>query len=53
VSERNYGAFHRQITLPNEVDFDKAEATIELGVLKIRLPKRNSGQTRTIPIRPS
>ena len=53
VRERNYGAFHRQITLPNEVDFDKAEATIELGVLKIRLPKRNSGQTRTIPIRPS
>lgn len=52
VRERNFGAFHRQITLPNEVDLDKAEATIEQGVLKIRLAKRSAGQTRTIPVRP-
>jgi HSP20 family protein len=53
VRERLFGAFHRQITLPNEVDFDNAEATINQGVLKIRLPKRNAGKTRTIPIRPA
>jgi HSP20 family protein len=53
VRERLFGAFHRQITLPNEVDFDKAEATIDHGVLRIRLPKSTAGKTRTIPIRPA
>jgi HSP20 family protein len=50
--ERAFGAFHREITLPNDVDFEKAEADTHHGVLKIRLPKRSSAQTRTIPIRP-
>jgi HSP20 family protein len=53
VRERVFGSFHRQITLPNEVDFDKAEASINHGVLKIRLPKRTAAQTRTIPVRPA
>lgn len=53
VRERLFGAFHRQISLPNEVDFDRAEATIELGVLRIRLPKRTAAKTRTIPVRPA
>src|SRR5262245_31890455 len=26
IRERPFGSFHRQITLPSEVDFDKAEA---------------------------
>jgi HSP20 family protein len=53
VRERLFGAFHRQITLPTEVDFDKAEATIDHGVLQIRLPKRTAAKTRTIPVRPA
>jgi HSP20 family protein len=53
VRERLFGAFHRQISLPSEVDFDKAEATIDHGVLKIRLPKRTAAKTRTIPVRPA
>src|SRR5262249_41246295 len=44
LRERTFGSFHRQITLPNEVDFDRAEATIDHGVLNIRIPKRASGQ---------
>jgi HSP20 family protein len=50
--ERLFGAFHRQITLPDEVDLDNAEADANLGVLKIRLPKRSTAKPRTIPIRP-
>jgi HSP20 family protein len=50
--ERVFGAFHRQVTPPNEVDFDKAEAAINHGVLKIRLPKRMAAKPRTIPVRP-
>jgi HSP20 family protein len=53
VRERLFGAFHRQISLPSEVDFDRAEATIDHGVLKIRLPKRTAAKTRTIPVRPA
>ena len=52
VRERLFGAFHRQITLPDEVDFEKAIADINHGVLKIRLPKRSESKPRTIPIRP-
>ena len=53
LRERTFGAFHRQVTLPNEVDFDKAEAAINQGVLKIRLPKRSAVKPRTIPVRPA
>jgi HSP20 family protein len=53
VRERLFGAFHRQITLPNEVDFDQAEAAVKNGVLTIRLPKRMAAKTRTIPVRPA
>jgi HSP20 family protein len=50
--ERTFGAFHRQVTLPNEVDFDQAAASVNHGVLKIRLPKRIAAKPRTIPVRP-
>lgn len=53
VRERVFGGFHRQITLPNEVDFDKVEASINQGVLTIRLPKQAAARTRTIPVRPA
>jgi HSP20 family protein len=53
VRERLCGAFHRQLTLPNEVDFDRAEAAIKNGVLNIHLPKRTAAKTRTIPVRPA
>jgi HSP20 family protein len=40
-SERNYGAFYRQIPLPQGVDADKATATFNNGVLEvtIQVPK--------------
>ncbi len=53
VRERRLGAFRRQLALPHEVDFDKAQAEANQGVLTIRLPKRITAKPRTIPIRPS
>jgi HSP20 family protein len=53
VRERIFGAFHREITLPSEVDVDCVEADASQGVLRIRLPKRNAAKPRIIPIRPS
>lgn len=37
--ERSYGAFHRVIPLPAEVDSQKVEATFKNGVLSVVLPK--------------
>lgn len=51
--ERRFGAFHRQIMVSNDVDFDAAQAEARNGVLTIRLPRRKSAMPRNIPIRPS
>jgi HSP20 family protein len=37
--ERSYGSFARRIMLPAEVDDEQAEATMNNGVLTLRLPK--------------
>lgn len=37
--ERSYGAFTRRVALPCEVDSEQAEATMQNGVLTLRLPK--------------
>lgn len=42
--ESSYGAFHRSIPLPTEVDEDKIEATYKKGVLKIVLPKSSEAR---------
>ena len=44
--ERSYGTFHRLVSLPAEVDRDKAEAVFKKGVLHVTLPKA-PGPNRT------
>ena len=48
--ERRYGAFMRSLALPAEVDADRAEATVEHGVLKLRLPKAEAARPKTIKV---
>jgi len=38
-SEFKYGEFSRSVYLPNEINADEIEATLEHGVLKIKAPK--------------
>ncbi len=38
-SERSYGSFRREFTLPNGIDLEKLDAKFKNGVLKITLPK--------------
>jgi HSP20 family protein len=52
VQERQFGTFHRQVALSTEVDLDAAHAEIRDGVLRVRIPKQEASQPRTIPIRP-
>jgi HSP20 family protein len=49
--ERMFGSFERRVTLPADVDSDKAEATMNNGVLTLRLPKLAGSRSKTIPIR--
>lgn len=39
LSERSYGAFSRRFRLPENIDTDKIDASLENGLLKIVLPK--------------
>jgi HSP20 family protein len=50
--ERPVGAFHRQVTLTEAVDFDRVQAESKNGVLTVRLPKQEAARPRTIPIHP-
>ncbi|KAL9647339.1 hypothetical protein ABK040_011704 [Willaertia magna] len=49
--ERNVGSFYRSVSLPKTVDFDGIKATIEHGLLKIRVPKKiDSSKILTINV---
>ncbi len=49
--ERLYGMFRRDLTLPVEVDVDKAEATFENGILTLRLPKVEAAKPKRLAIK--
>jgi len=52
VREIRRGSFSRSVTLPNGLEPDKAEATFENGVLRLRLPKAEQVKPRQIRISP-
>jgi HSP20 family protein len=45
------GTFSRSITLPVEIDANRADATFEHGVLRLLLPKAETAKPRKIEIR--
>jgi HSP20 family protein len=49
-SERRFGSFMRQVTLPAPVDESKVNATYKDGVLRIELRRSKSAQPRRIPV---
>ncbi len=48
--ERSYGYFNRTIELPAEVDPDKVDASYKKGILKIKLRKTKSAETKRIKV---
>jgi HSP20 family protein len=52
VQEIRRGAFSRSLTLPQGLEPDKAEATFENGLLKLRIPKAEQLKPRQIKIAP-
>lgn len=52
VREISQGTVMRSVTLPNGLEADKAEATFEHGLLKLRIPKAEQLKPRQIRIQP-
>jgi len=50
LKECHYGTFSRSITIPVEVESDKASATFENGILSLNLPKAEEVKPRQIKI---
>lgn len=50
LRERRYGVFVRSLTLPSRINYDKAQATYERGVLTLRLPKSEELKPKKITV---
>ncbi|MBL8133656.1 MAG: Hsp20/alpha crystallin family protein [Anaerolineae bacterium] len=51
IREMRYGRFARSLTLPDEVKADKAEASLENGVLTVTLPKQKESHAQKIAVK--
>jgi HSP20 family protein len=51
IQERHYGRFSRRLRLPQDINFDTAEANYENGVLTLTLPKLEPVQPKMIPVK--
>ena len=49
--ERRYGAFPRTVVLPVELKSDRAEATMEDGVLTLTTPRAEEVKPKAIKVR--
>ena len=50
LQERRYGKFARTLTLPVEVEADKAQAVYEHGLLRLTLPKAVAAREKRIKV---
>lgn len=50
LRERRYNSFSRTITLPTELQSDRVEATMESGILTLKLPKSDAVLPRSIKV---
>ena len=49
--ERVFGSFRRDLTLPVDVNVDKAEATFKNGILTLRLPKVEEAKPKRLTVK--
>ena len=50
LSELPAGKFRRSLRLPTLLDSDKAEASIENGILSLRVPRIEAALPKSIPV---
>lgn len=51
--ERSYGMVQRSVTLPAEVNADRAEASLDNGILRLTLPKVETQRPKSIKVKAS
>ena len=51
LRERRYGKFSRTLNFPAELDGAKAEASVENGVLTLRVPKAETAKPKMIKVK--
>lgn len=51
IREMRYGKFARSVILPEAVSTDKADASLENGILTVRLPKQKPSPVRQIAVK--
>ncbi len=51
LKETRYVAYSRSVTLPSEVQADKVDASLENGILKLRIPKAETVLPKTIKVK--
>jgi HSP20 family protein len=51
IREMRYGKFARSVMLPEEVVTDKADATLENGILTVKLPKQKPSPIQRIAVK--
>ncbi len=49
--EYGFGDYERVFTLSNEIDFERIEASVSNGILKLVLPKAEEAKTRKISVK--
>lgn len=49
-TERTYGSFRRDLTLPADVDPDKIEAKCKNGVLSLKMPKAEESKSKKVKV---
>jgi len=49
--ERGSGEFSRSLQLPDDLDTGRAEASYQLGILTVRIPKREEAKPRQITVK--
>ncbi len=49
--ERGHGSFSRTLELPGDIDSERVEATLKLGVLCVSLPKAAAAKPRRIEVK--
>ncbi len=49
--ERRAGGFFRTVRLPEAIDADRVEATLDHGILRVQLPKLAQAQNRRVQVR--
>ena len=51
IQERSWGLFHRSLRLPDGIEIDRAEATVENGVLTVSIPRSEKSRANKLEVK--